>query len=158
MPRIIPTIGDYAYFKLKNDNTKIGRVVAAYKKDGADWVRLRYWYDAFTGHAYEERCVDDVTYTPQPKGVEIECIDEEQPTESNDDPFKYMHEMSYQAALIMGIQAAARKVLEATAVPTKPYLFLTPKQYDLDPEGWKAQLRAVGAPEDHIIIIPTFKI
>lgn len=158
MPKTIPTIGDYAYFKLSDGSTKIGRVVAAYKKDGEDWVRLRYWYDAFTGHAYEERCIDDVDYTIQPRGVNIECIDKDQPSSESNDPFKYMHEMSYKSALIMGIQTAAKKALEATAVPTAPYLFLTQKQYNLDPEGWKAQLRAAGAPEDHIVIIPNFKI
>lgn len=36
MPKTIPTIGDYAYFKLNDGSTKIGRVVAAYKKDGED--------------------------------------------------------------------------------------------------------------------------
>lgn len=159
MPKTIPTIGDYAYFKLNDGSTKIGRVVAAYKKDGEDWVRLRYWYDAFTGHAYEERRIDEVEYTIQPRGVNIEFIDEDKSsTAESDDPFRYMHEMSYKSALIMGIQTAAKKVLESTAVPTAPYLFLTQRQYNLDPEGWKARLRDAGAPEDHIIIIPNFKI
>ena len=151
MPKTIPTLGDYAYFKLSDDSTKIGRVVAAYKKDGEDWVRLRYWYDAFTGYAYEERPIDEVEYTIQPRGVSIEFIDEDQSsTDESDDPFKYMHEMAYKSALILGIQSAAKKVLEATAVPTAPYLFLTQRQYNLDPEGWKARLRDAGAPEDQI--------
>lgn len=151
MPKTIPTIGDYAYFKLNDGSTKIGRVVAAYKKDGEDWVRLRYWYDAFTGHVYEERCIDEVDYTIQPRGVNIEFVDA-------DNSSSHMNETSYKAALIRGIQKAAEGVLEATAVPTAPYLFLTQRQYNLDPEGWKARLRDAGAPEDHIIIIPNFKI
>lgn len=154
MPKTIPTIGDYAYFKLNDGSTKIGRVVAAYKKDGEDWVRLRYWYDAFTGHVCEERCIDDVDYTIQPRGVNIEFVDED----NSGDPFKHMNETSYKSALIQGIQKATKGVLEATAVPTAPYLFLTQRQYNLDPEGWKARLRDAGAPEDHIIIIPNFKI
>lgn len=159
MPKTIPTIGDYAYFKLGDGSTKIGRVVAAYKKDGEDWVRLRYWYDAFTGHDYEERRIDDVGYTIQPRGVNIEFVDDNKSsTGESGDPLRYMHETSYKAALIQGIQKATKKALEATAVPTAPYLFLTKRQYDCDPEGWKAQLRAAGAPEDHIIIIPNFKI
>lgn len=159
MPKTIPTIGDYAYFKLSDGSTKIGRVVAAYKKNGEDWVRLRYWYDAFTGHDYEERRIDDVDYTIQPKGVNIEFVDDNKSsTRESGDSFKHMNEMSYKSALIQGIQKATKNSLAATAVPTAPYLFLTQRQYNLDPESWKAQLRAAGAPEDYIIIIPNFKI
>lgn len=125
MPKTLPTIGDYAYFKLKDGSTKIGRVVAAYKKDGEEWVRLRYWYDAFTGHDYTERCIEDVDYTIQPRGVNIECVDKDQPSSESNDPFRYMHEMSYKSALIMGIQTAAKQVLEATAVPTAPSRYIS---------------------------------
>lgn len=153
MQKTIPTIGDYAYFKLSDGSTKIGRVVATYKKNGEDWVRLRYWYDAFTRHVCEERCINDVGYTIQPRGVNIEFIDED----NSDDLFEHMNEPSYKSALIRVIQAATEEALESTAVPTAPYLFLTQRQYNLDPDGWKARLRDAGAPEDHIIIIPNFK-
>lgn len=76
---------------------------------------------------------------------------------SNDDPFKYWSKANYKAALQHGIGIVPTEILVRDAVPTRPYLFITQKQYELDPEEWKARIAGLQAPESHLIIIPEFE-
>lgn len=85
---------------------------------------------------------------------------DEPPTEgrrSNGDPFKYWNKANYKAALQHGIGIVPTEILVRDAVPTRPYLFITQRQYELDPEGWKARIKELDAPESHLVIIPEFE-
>lgn len=52
------------------------------------------------------------------------------------------------------IQDACKTLFEDSGQITQSKLYLTQKQYDLDPEGWKKLLKQRGLPEDAIEIIP----
>lgn len=63
--------------------------------------------------------------------------------------------MRYTKAKIKeAIEQSAAELFEQTGQPQREKLFLTQKQYDLDPEGWKKLLRQRGLSEDSIEIIP----
>ena len=63
--------------------------------------------------------------------------------------------MSYIKAKIKeAIKQSAAELFEQSAQPQQEKLFLTQKQYDLDPEGWKKLLKQRGLSEDSIEIIP----
>ena len=76
---------------------------------------------------------------------------------SHDDPFRFWNKKSYKSALRIGIGIVPDEIIVRDAVPTRPYLFVTQKQYELDPEGWKARITGLQAPESHLIIIPEFE-
>ena len=52
------------------------------------------------------------------------------------------------------IQDACKTLFEESIILSEEKLYLTQKQYDLDPEGWRRILRQRGLPEDAIEIIP----
>lgn len=52
------------------------------------------------------------------------------------------------------IQEGAQRLFEDSGKVPQPKLYLTKKQYDLDPEGWKKMVRQKGLPESAIEIIP----
>lgn len=56
--------------------------------------------------------------------------------------------------LQQAIENSAKRLFEDSGRLNTPKLYLTQKQYDLDPEGWKQILRDKGLPEDAIEIIP----
>lgn len=63
--------------------------------------------------------------------------------------------MKYTKAKIKeAIEQSAAELFEQAGQPQREKLFLTQKQYDLDPEGWKKLLRQLGLSEDSIEIIP----
>lgn len=63
--------------------------------------------------------------------------------------------MRYTKAKIKkAIKQSAAELFEQSGQPQQEKLFLTQKQYDLDPEGWKRLLRQRGLSEDSIEIIP----
>ena len=76
---------------------------------------------------------------------------------SKDDPFQHWNPQSYKSALQTGIGIVPTAILNRDAVPTRPYLFITQKQYELDPNEWKARIAGLQAPESHLIIIPEFE-
>lgn len=76
---------------------------------------------------------------------------------SHDDPFQYWNKQSYKSALQSGIGVVPTEILVRDSVPTRPYLFITQRQYELDPKEWKARITGLQAPESHLIIIPEFE-
>ena len=63
--------------------------------------------------------------------------------------------MKYTKAKIKeAIEQSTAELFEKARQPQQEKLFLTQKQYDLDPEGWKKLLRQRGLSEDSIEIIP----
>lgn len=56
--------------------------------------------------------------------------------------------------LQQAIEDGAKKLFEDSGRLSAPKLYLTQKQYDLDPEVWKQILRDRGLPENAIEIIP----
>lgn len=63
--------------------------------------------------------------------------------------------MRYTKAKIKeAIEQSAAELFEQAGQPQREKLFLTQKQYDLDPEGWKKLLKQRGLSEDAIEIIP----
>ena len=53
------------------------------------------------------------------------------------------------------IEQAAKRLLYDSKQPKERYLYLTMKQYEIDPDGWHDVLRQRGLPEDAIKIIPS---
>ena len=61
----------------------------------------------------------------------------------------------YKNRLKRAIEQAVKRLLYDTEQPKERYLYLTSKQYELDPDGWHDVLRQHGLPEDAIKIIPS---
>lgn len=63
--------------------------------------------------------------------------------------------MRYTKAKIKeAIEQSAATLFEQGGQPQREKLFLTQKQYNFDPEGWKKLLEQLGLSEDSIEIIP----
>lgn len=61
----------------------------------------------------------------------------------------------YKNKLKKAIEQAGERLLHDSGQPKERYLYLTKKQYELDPDGWHDVLRQRGLPEDAIKIIPS---
>lgn len=57
-------------------------------------------------------------------------------------------------AIKQAIQDSTRQLFEDSGLLGQPKLYLTRKQYELDPEGWAKVLRQKGLPDDAIEFIP----
>lgn len=66
MPKTLPEKGDYCYLT-DYEGKRIGRVIDETEKT----FKIKYWYDAFSGHVLVERQKDEVQYTEKPIGVKI---------------------------------------------------------------------------------------
>ena len=65
-----------------------------------------------------------------------------------------MSNKRYKEQLKRAIEQASKRLFHDTGQPKKTYLYLTKKQYEVDPDGWHDVLRQRGLPEDAIIFIP----
>lgn len=61
----------------------------------------------------------------------------------------------YKEKLKEAIEKAAAKMFHDSGQPKERCLYLTQKQYEIDPDGWHDVLRQRGLPEDAIKIIPS---
>lgn len=65
-----------------------------------------------------------------------------------------MSNKRYKEQLKRAIENASARLLRNTGQPKEKYLYLTRKQYDIDPDGWHDVLRQRGLPDDAIVFIP----
>lgn len=60
----------------------------------------------------------------------------------------------YKDELKKAIKQAGERLLHDSRQPEERYLYLTRKQYEIDPDGWHDVLRQRGLPDDAIVFIP----
>lgn len=65
-----------------------------------------------------------------------------------------MNKKRYKKQLKKAIEDSASRMFEDLGRLNVPKLYLTERQYELDPDGWHDVLRQRGLPDDAIVIIP----
>ena len=60
----------------------------------------------------------------------------------------------YKEKLKKAIEKAAGRWFQDSNQPKEEHLYLTRKQYEVDPDGWHDVLRQRGLPDDAIVFIP----
>lgn len=65
-----------------------------------------------------------------------------------------MSNKRYKEQFKRAIENASARLLHDTGQSKERYLYLTRKQYEIDPDGWHDVLRQHGLPDDAIVFIP----